>query len=122
MFYYHIHDPALPRIDPSSLFYSILNVMWIFRWVLCDAELTTARKYCGAAVHNGRIYVVGGRDKSNNYLNTVEWLDGGSWRLSEPMNKKRNGVSLVECGGVLFAIGGWSGSLYENSFEILKEV
>ena len=102
-----------PESIPDHYLYS--------RWVLCDAELATARKYCGAAVHNGRIYVVGGDYKDNKYLNTVEWLDGDSWRLSKPMNKKRNAVSVVECGGVLFAIGGWSGSS-ENSFEILKEV
>ena len=74
-------------------------------------------------MHNGRIYAVGGWDKDNNRLSSVEWLDGDSWRLSKPMNKKRSSHSVVECGGVLFAIGGSSGSgSSENSFEILKEV
>ena len=96
--------------------------MWISRWVLCNAELTTAREDCGAAVHNGRIYVVGGCHRDGNCLNTVEKLDGDSWRLSNPMDKKRSGASVVECGGVLFAIGSRSGLSGENSFEILKEV
>ena len=56
-------------------------------------------------------------------MNTVEWLDGDSWRLSNAsMNKKRSGLIVVEYGGFMCAIGGHSGNKYENSFEILKEV
>ena len=94
----------------------------MIRWVLCDAKLNTARESHGAAVHNGRIFVVGGHD-GNNKLKTVERLDGDSWTLlKESMNTEIEGVSVVECGGALFALGGLSNGGCENSIEILNEV
>ena len=81
-------------------------------------------RFCGAAVHNGHIYVVGGIDENGTRLNTVECLDGDRWRVSKAsMNRIRSSPSLVEYDGILFAIGGRIGSKsFENSFEVLQEV
>ena len=42
------------------------------RWISDIASMNTARAHAGAAVLDGVIYVVGGRDGFNNPLNTAE--------------------------------------------------
>ena len=67
-----------------------------------------ARRFTAAAVVDGKIYVVGGRDAQRQDLSSVEVYEPSSdtWTLVAPMGtaRKQHGVAVL--GGKLYAVGG----------------
>ncbi|HEV2358749.1 MAG TPA: kelch repeat-containing protein [bacterium] len=91
------------------------------------APMPTARGAAGAAVVNGRIYVVGGagplpnsRDQAirpggpQQSLGTVEEYDpvANRWRPRRPMPTARNHLAVEGAGGRVYAIGGRLGGAF----------
>jgi hypothetical protein len=56
----------------------------------------------------GLLYAIGGRDGPHDHA-TVEVLDvvANVWTQSAPLRRPRSAVAAVDCGGHIFAIGGW---------------
>lgn len=91
-----------------------------------EPSLNDKRIGATAAVINGRIYVIGGRDGSN-YLNTVEsWKPiDNKWRYETPINYKRSSDSAVSVNNTIFVTGGLSinnsnNTIVINNMEKLK--
>jgi hypothetical protein len=72
----------------------------------------------GAAVLDGKIYVVGGF--SDDYLRRVEVLDPatGIWETRAPMLVQRFSPAVGVIGGLLYVAGGGNGPGAESSIEI----
>ena len=72
------------------------------------APMHCARRFTAAAVVDGKIYVVGGRDAQRQDLSSVEVYEPSSdtWTLVAPMStaRKQHGVAVL--GGKLYAVGG----------------
>ena len=70
--------------------------------------MNCARRFTAAAVIDGKIYAVGGRDAQRHDLSSVEVYDPGSdtWTLVAPMGiaRKQHGVAVLS--GKLYAVGG----------------
>ncbi|XP_059617803.1 kelch-like protein 5 [Phlebotomus argentipes] len=68
------------------------------------------RRFCCAAVLDGFLYVFGGEDSKNSFLNTVERLDlsNGIWNMETPMQTKRYDAGAAAFEGRLFVIGGFN--------------
>jgi hypothetical protein len=68
----------------------------------------------GAAVHNDRIYFVGGSNGSRLdgvYYATINPNGSlGAWQVTTSLPEEKEGLGLVEYNGYLFAIGGYSSS------------
>jgi kelch-like protein 17 (actinfilin) len=69
--------------------------------------MTTARSGAGAAVLDGKIYVVGGRD-STTQLATVEVSNPATkaWSQAPPMITARETAGVAALGGKLYVAGG----------------
>ena len=104
--------------------YDIVGRSWqSLTWSAPD-NVPRERQGMGAAVVNGRIYVIGGSDSSGARLDTVEEFtppvpgdptDTGSWRevASVPEHSSLPGIAggvhgaaVVECNGRIYVIGG----------------
>ena len=71
------------------------------------STLNCERYAPGVAVHQGKIYVVGGADRNGRTRDTVEVWDGRSWKLLDAkMNTGRHGLAVVVHNDHLYAIGG----------------
>ena len=75
--------------------------------------LNFRRLAVGVAVHQGKIYAVGGKFSNKNTdclsTNTVEVWDGESWKILEAeMNEARHGMAVVVHNDRLYAIGGYT--------------
>ena len=88
-------NPFLCRYDPAYRSWSYVAPMICQR---CSA---------GVAVHDGKLYAVGGRD-GTSCLRTVECYNPhtNKWTECAPMSKRRSGVGVVVANGYLYAIGG----------------
>ena len=60
------------------------------------------------------LYTMGGYDGMNNYLSSVERLDGldQSWKSVSSMQISRSSFAAVTCNDFIYAIGGYSGFKY----------
>ncbi|XP_015115676.1 kelch-like ECH-associated protein 1 isoform X1 [Diachasma alloeum] len=93
------------------------------------AKLIVPRSGLGGAFLKGMFYAVGGRNNSpgsrlapcdNRY--DSDWVDrynpvNDQWRPCAPMSVPRNRVGVAVMDGLLYAVGGCSGTLYHNSVE-----
>ncbi|XP_059617793.1 kelch-like protein 5, partial [Phlebotomus argentipes] len=72
------------------------------------SPMNYSRFYICAAVLDGFLYVFGGEDSKNSFLNTVERLDlsNGIWNMETPMQTKRYSAGAAAFEGQLFVIGG----------------
>lgn len=72
--------------------------------------MITARRGCGVAVFNGKIYVVGGSDGTHS-LSTTEIFDEQTqmWSVGPSMTTPRANVGVAVIGDRLYAVGGFSG-------------
>jgi N-acetylneuraminic acid mutarotase len=70
--------------------------------------MKVARDHAYAGVINGRLYVVGGRDRPKYDIATVEEFDPdiGTWTERAPMPTGRSGGNAVVLGGRLYVFGG----------------
>lgn len=84
------------------------------------ASMNEARmNFDSLASKNGKVYVFGGINDSQNYLNSVEEYDpkNNIWLRKESMSVERTGVAAVEASnGKIYVIGGYNGS-YLNTVE-----
>jgi N-acetylneuraminic acid mutarotase len=71
-------------------------------------DLSVARSHPAVAVHDGRLYAVGGGGPGFASLDTVEVFDPATerWRTARPMPTKRSGAMAVSIGGRIAVIGG----------------
>ena len=84
------------------------------------STLNRERHYPGVAVHQGKIYVVGGAGRNARSRDTVEVWDGRSWKLLDAkMNTARYAMAVVVHNDHLYAIGGRF-SEYGKTFRALK--
>lgn len=67
---------------------------------------------------SGKLYVVGGSDGSHS-LKSSEILENNSFTLGPPMSIGRANVSVVTLNNRLFAVGGFSGKKFLDTFEYL---
>lgn len=66
----------------------------------------------------GKIHVVGGSDGSNS-LKSVEILDNNNFILGSTMSIGRANVGVVSFNNRLYAVGGFSGKKFLDTFEYL---
>jgi N-acetylneuraminic acid mutarotase len=71
-------------------------------------SMKVARDHAYAGVINGRLYLVGGRDRPKYDIATVEEFDPdtGTWTERAPMPTGRSGGNAVVLGGRLYVFGG----------------
>lgn len=77
-------------------------------WTL-RAEMPTARAEVAAAVLDGQVYVVGGRDRKGQVLDRVERFDPATERWDAevpPLRRARYNAAAVVLAGRLFVLGG----------------
>lgn len=78
------------------------------------SDLLVARQHHASVFYNGYIYTLGGRDKNNNYLSSVEYAkvnsDGSlsDWKQTSPLPIGRIHFPAVAAGKRIFSIGGRS--------------
>jgi N-acetylneuraminic acid mutarotase len=72
------------------------------------APMRVARDHAYAGVVNGRLYLVGGRDRPKYDIATVEEFDPdmGTWTERAPIPTGRSGGNAVVLGGRLYVFGG----------------
>jgi len=77
------------------------------RWATLPA-MKVARDHAYVGVVNGRLYVVGGRDRPKYDIVTVEEFDPGTgaWTERAPMPTGRSGGNAAVLGGRLYVFGG----------------
>ena len=70
--------------------------------------MPTARQSPAAAVINGKLYVVGGRNSAGAYVSTVEVYDPATnaWSSKTSMPTPRTGLGVIAVNGLLYAVGG----------------
>lgn len=66
------------------------------------------RRALGAALLDGRVFVVGGWSGTTTQLDTVEILSDGRWIAGPPLSVARSQHGLVSAAGRLWVLGGWS--------------
>ena len=78
-------------------------------WTAITPPDTVDRRTAAVALQ-GFLYVVGGRDRRENVLNTVQKYnpDMGRWQEVPPLSSPRSNVCAVTDGSYLYAIGGMS--------------
>ncbi|XP_059048391.1 kelch-like ECH-associated protein 1B isoform X2 [Achroia grisella] len=84
--------------------------------------LTVPRSGLGAAFLKGLFYAVGGRNTSPGSSYDSDWVDVYNpalelWRPCSPMSTPRHRVGVAVMDGLLYAVGGSSGSEYHKSVE-----
>jgi N-acetylneuraminic acid mutarotase len=83
------------------------------------------RTACGAAVLEGRVWVVGGYVTSNSlnymHMSDVEFLDlaSNTWRRGPNLNVPRANCGVVALGGTLYVFGGENAEGAVHSVERL---
>ena len=87
------------------------------RWTrVCP--MNVRRSALGAAVMDGKIYVVGGYD-GNSSLNSVECFDPDTnqWKFVASMSTMRSATGVTALNGKLYAAGGHDGMSIFSSVE-----
>lgn len=72
------------------------------------ASMLTARRFSTCSVYDGKIYVFGGKDDSDNNLSSVEVYDpiSNSWSYKSSMDTDRNSAASVTVNGRILIFGG----------------
>ena len=72
------------------------------------ADMPTARQHVGAAVLDGKLYVLGGRDGRSDAIDVAERYDPRTdrWETLPPLPKAAGGLESVTIGGTVVTIGG----------------
>lgn len=84
------------------------------------SPMPTARTALAVATGgDGRIYAIGGVDGSGNRLNTVEVYTPSTdtWAEAAPMPTPRDSLAAVAANGLIYAIGGFNGSIPLDTVE-----
>jgi len=73
------------------------------------APMHTARYGFGAAVVDGKLYIMGGRDANNKMLKSVEFYDPADpnkWTVAQSMSTVRTGLTAIGLNGSIYISGG----------------
>ncbi|MBT2287954.1 hypothetical protein J7E73_02175 [Paenibacillus albidus] len=91
-------------------FYHVHSLYCRYRDICLDTHFFM-RRYTDSSVINGKVYVLGGINGSDNILNTLEVYDPTieKWVLKKEMPTKRWGLSVTNLNNELYAIGGFVG-------------
>jgi N-acetylneuraminic acid mutarotase len=68
------------------------------------AQMPTARAQIGAAVVDGKIYVIGGVSGANEVYDPA----AGTWETKTPMPHPRTSFGIAVCDGKIYVIGGYA--------------
>jgi len=84
------------------------------------APLHTARRGCGVATFNGKVYAIGGHD-GVHALCSVEIYDPSTnqWTSGPPLTSCRANVGVAVVRDRLYAVGGFNGKVFLNTVEYL---
>lgn len=91
------------------------------------SPMHTARANFGVAMHQERLYIVGGRTESQlavvTVTPTVEIYDPSEdkWTKGININEAREGCGLISLAGQLYVIGGYNGNIGLSSVERFDE-
>ena len=84
------------------------------------ADIPTARHWCGTAVVDGKIYIIGG-DISTSWGMTavLEEYDpaADTWTKRSRMPSERHALGAAAVDGIVYAIGGWGGGDQHSTVE-----
>jgi hypothetical protein len=96
-----------------------------------ESKLIKSRRFYGITTFNNKIWVAGGIDNSNEYLNSVEIYDPNieKWNIDEsPMINKRHNCKLSVIKNNIYAIGGdininkLSIEKYDGKWKLVTEI
>merc|ERR1719192_285719 len=81
--------------------------------------MNKSRCYISTAVHQDKIYAIGGFDGRSRH-NSIECYDPkeNSWTLLPPMTNVRSDGTAVTYGNKIYVIGGFTGEDILNSVEV----
>jgi len=88
------------------------------------AVMNTPRSQCSALIYNNKLYIVGGYNSNEKYMDTVETWDfeGRECELQKgKINYARIGGVLIEFGGKMLLLGGYNGDDYVDQIEMYDE-
>lgn len=72
--------------------------------------IITARRGCGVAVFQGKLYAIGGSDGSHSLASTEVYdPESQNWVVGPSLTTPRANVSVAVVGNRLYAVGGFSG-------------
>lgn len=86
------------------------------------ASMPSARGALGVAVHQGRLYAVGGYDGAKN-SNAVEVYDpqANTWKSVATLPTARDHHAVVTAGDKIYAIGGRTGLNYRKNMAVVEQ-
>lgn len=81
------------------------------------STMPTARRYCGSAAIDKKIYVIGGIN-SSSYKKANECYDTltDSWTTKTDMTIAKQGLSVAAINNNIYAVGGYTGSLVKTNY------
>ena len=91
------------------------------QWIAMPS-MQCRRANAAMAELNGVLYVCGGYNETDKWLDSIECFDTAEWRwirIAAQMKTKRGGHALVSLSKCLYAVGGYDGSVRLNSVEAL---
>ena len=89
--------------------------------------MSTKRRDHAIAKYDNKVYVMGGHNRTDKYLDTCEVfdLDNRQWKPIDSLNeKKRECTAVAMPSGTIYLFGGYSNYVELNSierYEILKD-
>lgn len=90
-------------------------------WITKSPMPTTRREIGVASDSNGNIYVIGGYNTFNGFLNTVEMYNPltNTWETKNPIPVSRNdmGLALNPITGILYSAGGYNEGYFNDLYE-----
>ena len=83
------------------------------------ADMPTARNVAGAAVVDGKIYVIGGAPGPWGFTKAAEEYDPATdtWTKLADMPTARQSLCVAAVNGIIYAIGGWSEHVFLSTVE-----
>lgn len=101
-----------------------LNLIQDDVWNTSSTNMPEYIKKAGSSVIGEKIYIIGGSNGDDSYLNTVEVYDPvlDTWESKAKMPTARDGIASSEVNGKIYVIGGYNGSSYLNTVEMYNPV
>ncbi len=85
------------------------------------APMPTARGALGVAVHQGRLYAVGGYDgEQNSGATEIYNPETDTWSTAAPLSAPRDHLAVAAAGSAIYAIGGRSNLKYQQNTAVVE--
>jgi len=113
--------PLSQESPPPPTTVNINGQTQTYSWKIL-ADMPTPRTEVTAAVVDGKIYVIGGFDRSGRTLNTVEIYDPqmNAWQVGPSLPDGRHHAAVVSLGQTLYVIGGFGGAAAEPQADVFS--